>query len=155
MSYRDLNLYRQEKNYCITNSLIFFTDIYVQGLKSLPFGSYKTVKDCVNTTVYDKSTQTFYKKPCIKRLPSDMYPDGAEHPCYRKCDKQPMICFYHFHVEWYASMSKACFDCPFNTKDCDRTDCVMADGVNRTITVVNRKLPGPSIHVSFYGNFFN
>lgn len=44
-------------------------------------------------------------------------------------------------------MSKACHDCPFNHDDCFKPDCIPADGTKRTITVVNRRLPGPSIEV--------
>ncbi|KAI5644659.1 multicopper oxidase domain-containing protein [Phthorimaea operculella] len=72
-----------------------------------------------------------------------------EHPCKRECKEgeEPMICFYHFNLEHYQTMSKACFNCPYNSTDCTRPDCIPADGMNRPITVVNRKMPGPSIEV--------
>lgn len=44
-------------------------------------------------------------------------------------------------------MSKACYNCPFNETDCYRPHCVSADGMKRSITVVNRMMPGPSIEV--------
>ncbi|XP_013191002.1 uncharacterized protein LOC106135292 [Amyelois transitella] len=74
--------------------------------------------------------------------------DG-EHPCHRECreGEEPMICYYHFNLEWYQTMSKACFDCPFNVTDCFRPDCIPADGMNRALNVVNRKMPGPQIEV--------
>ncbi|KAB7498531.1 Laccase-5, partial [Armadillidium nasatum] len=50
-------------------------------------------------------------------------------------------------AEWYITMSKACFDCPFNITDCLRPHCVVADGYEKAIVTVNRRLPGPSIQV--------
>ena len=44
-------------------------------------------------------------------------------------------------------MSKACYNCPSNETDCFRPHCVSADGMKRSITVVNRMMPGPSIEV--------
>ncbi|CAK8684994.1 unnamed protein product [Clavelina lepadiformis] len=71
------------------------------------------------------------------------------HPCDRQCEtnRQPMTCEYDFVIEWYATMSKACFDCPNVTLDCQREHCIAADGFPRAGTFVNRKLPGPSIVV--------
>ncbi|KAL0274857.1 UNVERIFIED_CONTAM: hypothetical protein PYX00_002890 [Menopon gallinae] len=70
------------------------------------------------------------------------------HPCNRQCrPNEPMICSYDFHIEHYQTMSKACYECPFNVSHCDLKDCIAADGVKRTITVVNRQFPGPSIEV--------
>ncbi|KAK9884427.1 hypothetical protein WA026_007274 [Henosepilachna vigintioctopunctata] len=75
--------------------------------------------------------------------------DSKHDPCNRKCilGEPPMVCKYHFTLEWYDTLSKACFDCPYNVKDCYRQDCVPADGIKRAVLVINRKLPGPSIHV--------
>ncbi|XP_045506939.1 laccase-4-like isoform X1 [Colias croceus] len=74
---------------------------------------------------------------------------SGEHPCLRECKEgeEPMICYYHFNLEWYQTMSKACYDCPYNETDCDRIDCIPADGMSRPLTVVNRKMPGPAIEV--------
>ncbi|XP_066583904.1 uncharacterized protein [Prorops nasuta] len=58
-----------------------------------------------------------------------------------------MECYYTFNVESYYTMSKACYDCPFNVTDCFRPHCIPADGVKRSILVVNRQLPGPPIEV--------
>lgn len=81
--------------------------------------------------------------------------DGADHPCYRKCESgKTMECIYKFEIEWYQSMSKACYDCPFNATDCDRLDCIAADGVSRPLTVINRKMPGPSVQVGEFVFFF-
>ncbi|XP_041972453.1 laccase-4-like [Aricia agestis] len=74
--------------------------------------------------------------------------DG-DHPCQRECreGEEPMICFYHFNLEWYQTMSKACYDCPYNPEDCKRIDCIPADGMSRSLNVINRKMPGPAIEV--------
>lgn len=50
-------------------------------------------------------------------------------------------------MEWYESLSKACFDCPYNITDCDLPHCIGVDGARRAVVVVNRQLPGPSIDV--------
>ena len=58
-----------------------------------------------------------------------------------------MRCSYTFHIEYYFTMSKACYDCPNNPADCDRTYCIAADGVGRGVIVINRQIPGPTIQV--------
>lgn len=80
---------------------------------------------------------------------------GGDHPCQRECKEgeEPMICYYHFNLEWYQTMSKACYDCPYNETDCMRPDCIPADGMNRALNVVNRKMPGPAIEVSSLDKF--
>uniref|UniRef100_A0A1A9W9Z6 Uncharacterized protein n=1 Tax=Glossina brevipalpis TaxID=37001 RepID=A0A1A9W9Z6_9MUSC len=71
------------------------------------------------------------------------------HPCARECQENeiPKLCRYTFLVEWYEILSKACYDCPKNRTDCFRPHCIAADGVPRSITVVNRMMPGPTIEV--------
>ncbi|PIK55769.1 hypothetical protein BSL78_07329 [Apostichopus japonicus] len=44
-------------------------------------------------------------------------------------------------------MSKACYDCPYNLDDCRRKHCIPLNGVERPVIAVNRRLPGPGIHV--------
>lgn len=75
--------------------------------------------------------------------------DGEKHPCARTCtkDSPAMVCHYHFLLEWYQTMSKACYDCPFVEEDCDREHCIPGDGRKRPVLVVNRQMPGPSIEV--------
>ncbi|KAH8293300.1 hypothetical protein KR018_012343, partial [Drosophila ironensis] len=72
-----------------------------------------------------------------------------QHPCNRDCQAgaEPMTCHYTFVVEWYQTFSKACYDCPRNLTDCSRPHCVLGDGLERSITVVNRMMPGPAIEV--------
>uniref|UniRef100_A0A1B6BZ72 Laccase n=2 Tax=Clastoptera arizonana TaxID=38151 RepID=A0A1B6BZ72_9HEMI len=74
---------------------------------------------------------------------------NQSHPCLRQCVKgeKPLECNYRFEIGWYFAMSKACHNCATNVTDCYREDCITADGVKRTLIVVNRLLPGPSIEV--------
>lgn len=78
----------------------------------------------------------------------DLY---KSHPCVRDCTDgaAPKICSYTFVVEWYETLSKACYDCPYNVTDCDRPHCIGTDGARRSVVVINRMMPGPTIDVSF------
>ena len=58
-----------------------------------------------------------------------------------------MVCEYNWTLEYYSTMSRACFDCPNNFTDCFRENCVAADSNERAIESVNRMIPGPSIQV--------
>lgn len=75
--------------------------------------------------------------------------DWTKHPCRRNCKDEapPMECRYVFRLEAYYTMSKACYDCPFNVTDCFREHCIPADGIQRSILVINRQMPGPPIEV--------
>ncbi|GAB0094395.1 Multicopper oxidase [Sergentomyia squamirostris] len=77
------------------------------------------------------------------------YNSYEEHPCKRECidGSPPKICKYKFIVEWYETMSKACYNCPSNTSDCSRPHCITGDGSRRSVLVVNRMMPGPTIDV--------
>ncbi|ESO98873.1 hypothetical protein LOTGIDRAFT_158826 [Lottia gigantea] len=77
------------------------------------------------------------------------FPSYTNHPCKRECqdDTVPMKCHYHFTLEYYYTLSKACYNCPFNVTDCSRQHCITADGISRPVLVANRMLPGPGIHV--------
>ncbi|XP_025992935.1 laccase-1 isoform X1 [Solenopsis invicta] len=75
--------------------------------------------------------------------------DWKSHACRRTCkdDAQSLDCYYTFKLESYHTMSKACYDCPFNITDCFRPHCIPADGMKRSLMIVNRQLPGPPIEV--------
>ncbi|XP_064639307.1 uncharacterized protein LOC135494912 [Lineus longissimus] len=79
----------------------------------------------------------------------EVFEDYTKHRCVRPCleDTTAKLCEYNFTLEWYHTMSKACFDCPSNQTDCSRPHCVAADGVKRGIITVNRQMPGPTIQV--------
>lgn len=68
--------------------------------------------------------------------------------CYRKCvEGDSRVCHFNFDVTPYQTMSRACYSCPQNATHCSRPDCVVGDGVQRRILVVNKQLPGPPIQV--------
>ncbi|XP_069956892.1 uncharacterized protein [Cherax quadricarinatus] len=72
----------------------------------------------------------------------------AAHECERTCEAgDTRTCYYTFNLQEYHTMSRACFNCPFNTTDCSRPECIAADGVARPLITINRQLPGPSIQV--------
>jgi len=75
--------------------------------------------------------------------------DYEAHECRRPCvdDARPMTCDYDFLVEHYHTLTKACYDCPFNQSACSLPHCIAADGSLRGLIVVNRMMPGPAIHV--------
>lgn len=58
-----------------------------------------------------------------------------------------MVCEYDWTLEMYSTLGRACFNCPRNFTDCLRENCILADGKLKTIEVVNKLLPGPSIQV--------
>ena len=80
--------------------------------------------------------------------------DYKHHECIRECtaNASPKTCEYHFTVEAYHTLSKACFDCPFNQTDCFRPHCVPADGFEKSILTVNRMIPGTSHTGTTYMN---
>ncbi|XP_033096053.1 laccase-1-like [Anneissia japonica] len=84
---------------------------------------------------------------CYTADAATYFADGRD--CKRNCEwpYEPAICRFNFTVELYYSMSKACYDCPFNMTDCDSQDCVPLNGVGRAILTVNRQFPGPKIEV--------
>ena len=80
--------------------------------------------------------------------------DWSKHPFKRPCkdDEKPKECEYVFVLESYSSMSKACYNCPFNDADCFRPHCVPANGRPKTVYVANRNLPGVPIEVRMLFN---
>lgn len=103
------------------------------------------------------SLPTYHPNDVIHISSSELYvSDGShnmsheeKHPCARICKEgaPPMVCKYRFELEWYYTMSKACYNCPLHLEDCSRKHCVVVDGVRRPIVVVNRQMPGPSVEV--------
>lgn len=87
--------------------------------------------------------------PKYSKVTGELISD-EEHPCKRECKEgeEPMICYYHFDLEWYQTLSKACYDCPHVESDCSRQDCIPADGMSRPVNVINRMMPGPAIEVT-------
>ncbi|XP_011300918.1 L-ascorbate oxidase isoform X2 [Fopius arisanus] len=72
--------------------------------------------------------------------------------CARECENEetPRICYYHWTVEYYRTMGRACKLCQpsTNTSLTNDCQCILADGVEIAgIMVINRMYPGPSIQV--------
>ncbi|KAK5644308.1 hypothetical protein RI129_005608 [Pyrocoelia pectoralis] len=64
--------------------------------------------------------------------------------CARKCVYgQPRTCYYYFHIEQYSTMGWSCNNCTVPS-DCQ---CILADGVERSVYTANRMIPGPKIEV--------
>ncbi|KAK4310942.1 hypothetical protein Pmani_017529 [Petrolisthes manimaculis] len=77
--------------------------------------------------------------------------EDLNHPCVRQCvPGDYKVCRYTFKVEWFTTMSKACYNCPYNLTDCTRPHCAPGDGWERPLVTVNRRLPGPAIHVCLW-----
>ncbi|KAI5704788.1 hypothetical protein M8J75_008825 [Diaphorina citri] len=70
--------------------------------------------------------------------------------CTRPCDNATsMICYYEFFLENYNTIGPACGSCSQvpDSPQCNNSQCVTADGVERAMLTINRQLPGPSIQV--------
>ncbi|XP_046680744.1 uncharacterized protein LOC124367713 [Homalodisca vitripennis] len=93
----------------------------------------------------------FYRGVAGTKGENDWHYQAKEsHPCQRPCVPGDVkTCYYRFSIEWYWALSKACYDCPQTLSDCYREDCVPADGIQRSIMVVNRQMPGPSVEVCY------
>lgn len=124
--------------------------------------SCPTIENCSNENRYMKNCCE-YCKESTKKEKLVLYPHAPEaevpamdpdvyksHPCIRDCTEgaPPKVCTYTFVVEWYETLSKACYDCPYNVTDCSRLHCIGTDGSRRSIVVINRMMPGPMIDVS-------
>ncbi|XP_046680736.1 laccase-3-like [Homalodisca vitripennis] len=81
---------------------------------------------------------------------SGLYDDPRKLPgnsCTRPCGRESRTCYYRFTLEPYVSFARACGNCSTNFNDCNKKGCVVADGVERSILTINRRMPGPSIQV--------
>uniref|UniRef100_A0A182J835 Uncharacterized protein n=1 Tax=Anopheles atroparvus TaxID=41427 RepID=A0A182J835_ANOAO len=69
--------------------------------------------------------------------------------CLRQCDDtQPRICHFTWTMEHYHVMGPACRNCARgNRTDCYHPACITADGVERGVMSINRRIPGPPISV--------
>ena len=96
-------------------------------------------------------------------LSTEEGPPPFESVCYRPCENppQPKTCdLGEWNVEWFiGGDSPFCENCLFEydklrdiylsdpvIRSCP--DCIPLDGITRAVAVINRKLPGPSVHVS-------
>jgi hypothetical protein len=135
----------------------FISGTVINPLPTSPT-SNKNPKHLSDKGILMTAFPTYHPNDAIHVSSSELYPSDSihnvshreKHPCARACREgsAPMVCRYTFQLEWYYTMSKACYNCPLRLDDCNRMDCVVADGVRRPIVVVNRQMPGPSIEVS-------
>ena len=77
---------------------------------------------------------------------------SSSESCARTCrqGETPKTCHYHFIVEYYASLTRACQLCQSKstTRLIDDCQCVTADGYETSgIITTNRMFPGPAIVV--------
>uniref|UniRef100_A0A1I8QBH6 Uncharacterized protein n=1 Tax=Stomoxys calcitrans TaxID=35570 RepID=A0A1I8QBH6_STOCA len=104
-----------------------------------------------NCCQYCKQSRAVTPASSVANKSEDIWTEEfySNHSCVRECKvgEPPQTCHYTFVVEWYETFSKACYNCPKNVTDCQRPHCISADGIARSVTVVNRMMPGPTIEV--------
>ncbi|XP_046680737.1 laccase-2-like [Homalodisca vitripennis] len=87
----------------------------------------------------------------VDDIDSGLYDDPDDLPqnsCTRPCVAgQTRTCYYRFALEPYSVMGKACNDCLNNMTQCFARGCVTADGFEKAILTINRRMPAPSIQV--------
>ncbi|CAK9828077.1 Oxidoreductase OpS5 [Anthophora retusa] len=68
---------------------------------------------------------------------------SSPEECARNCTDggQPKNCYYSFHIEFYTTIGPAC------DREEYRSQCIYADGFEKTLIPINRRLPGPKIEV--------
>ncbi|XP_034935568.1 laccase-5-like [Chelonus insularis] len=83
--------------------------------------------------------------------------NGNSEDCLRTCikDEPPKICYYKFTIEFYPTNGLACQFCtPTSTQgfenSTDLCQCIVSDGVEKTVLSTNRMVPGPHIQVCKY-----
>lgn len=77
------------------------------------------------------------------------YTSSTDYQCARDCKtfQKSRLCYYKFVLEQYHTMGPACDGCPEDEKACYATHCVVADGLEKMILTVNRRLCSPAIMV--------
>ncbi|XP_006614218.1 laccase-5-like [Apis dorsata] len=67
---------------------------------------------------------------------------SSPEECARNCtdNEQPKNCYYFFHIEFYTTVGPACDVQGSN-------QCIVGDGIEKTLIPINRQLPGPPIEV--------
>ncbi|KAM7364393.1 uncharacterized protein ACRADG_000906 [Cochliomyia hominivorax] len=69
--------------------------------------------------------------------------------CNRKCvSGQQRVCYFEFTLEYYQAMGVACGKCGKGVEeDCNSSQCIVGDGVEKGVMSINRQVPGPAIQV--------
>nr|XP_034182757.1 laccase-1-like [Osmia lignaria] len=67
---------------------------------------------------------------------------SSPEECARNCkdNEERKNCYYKFHIEFYTTLGAAC-------DEKNQTQCIIADGFEKTLIPINRQLPGPPIQV--------
>lgn len=71
-------------------------------------------------------------------------------PFYHRTHRVLQLPLRYFYIVWFWTYScsySACRNCLNNQADCWRRHCVTADGFEKAILTINRRLPAPSIQV--------
>ncbi|XP_053672224.1 uncharacterized protein LOC128722576 [Anopheles nili] len=70
--------------------------------------------------------------------------------CDRPCttDGVPLTCHFHWRLENFATMGSSCGHCRLgNRTHCFHRQCITANGMERGVVTINRRIPGPAMHV--------
>lgn len=123
-------------------------EVEIETVTTQPEEDLETTQPEAKTVTTEPET----KVEVVTHGPAWLQDERPSHPCQRPCvaGQPPRTCHYHFAVQWYYAMSKACHNCAHNVTDCYRSECIPANGVKRTIITVNKLLPGPSVEVHFF-----
>ncbi|CAG9808695.1 unnamed protein product [Chironomus riparius] len=134
-------------NECVSDGLEVRINYYEKScpkLRNCPRDNIES-RDCCPYCNYRQQRSSSTQINQVELTDRDNY---RSHPCLRDCKKgESLTCHYDFIIEQYETMSKACYNCPRNMTDCYRPHCISADGMRRSIIVVNRMFPGPTIEV--------
>uniref|UniRef100_A0A1B6LW19 Laccase n=1 Tax=Graphocephala atropunctata TaxID=36148 RepID=A0A1B6LW19_9HEMI len=71
-----------------------------------------------------------------------------QNSCTRPCNsRESRTCYYKFTLEPFSANGAACRNCSTIPSDCYKKGCITADGFERAVLSINRRMPGPSIQV--------
>ncbi|XP_069675378.1 uncharacterized protein [Periplaneta americana] len=102
----------------------------------------------VHSARYTENLENYLQPDRISR-DDFLYPPPGSNLCARECIQgaPPMTCYYKWIAEDYVTLGPECGDCPNTPDDCDRPQCVVGDGNEKSILAINRMVPGPIIEV--------
>lgn len=148
--YKPGEIWKSKDNCTVNECIDIGNDMIVSSYKK----SCPKLKNCPSELIQERDCCPYcnYRSERLIHQPMEIEFTNRDtyrvHPCHRDCVRGvSLTCNYEFIVEEFNTMSKACYDCPKNTDDCYRPHCIAADGMRRTIRVVNRMMPGPAIEV--------
>ncbi|KAF5269726.1 hypothetical protein FQA39_LY08649 [Lamprigera yunnana] len=124
--------------------IIFFTIWHLLLAVQVPSDLFDIGNFMKQITSNGDGGLTYYKTPYIN--PHSRIISTSEQ-CARKCyiTSPPKVCYYRFIVEYYTTVGGACDLCVKNASN--HCQCVLVDGIEKSIITVNRQFPGPLIEV--------